>query len=166
MMIRIIAPAMIAGVNALKGLGRDDVDNEEHTLLRRFVADWLTTTLGDIYILSNILKGAITQIVEGREGFGMTDPLTAHWARMSLFVNDLMQLLLLNIGITKVKNRRDWEKKKDRIVKNLVFGTSDLVSKGTGLPFESTRRSLELIGKGTGILEKKEDTKKRKRHIF
>lgn len=164
--IRFVAPAMIAGVNAIRGLGRDDVDDEEHTLLRRFLSDWLATTIGDVYIISNILQGAITQITEGRKGFGMTDPLTAHWAEMSTTLANYIKGIGLTMGLPHIKNRRDWEKRKHELVWEMIKDTSSLISKIKGIPFESARRSLELTGKATGILDKKEDTKKRKRNIF
>ncbi len=165
-LIRLIAPAMIAGVNAVRGLGRDDVDDEEKTLLKRFVADWVTTTLGDVYIISNILQGAITQIAEGRKGFGMTDPLTANWARMSQLIADVVLGVQLSTGWHNIKSKSKAEEKRNKTLWRVAKETSDIVSKVKGIPFESARKSLELSGKAIGIIPKKEDTKKFKRHVY
>ncbi len=70
------------------------------------------------------------------------------------------------MGLPNTKNRREWEEKKEQIIWDIVKDTSDVISKVTGVPFYSTWKSLELTGKATGIIPKKEDTKKRKRNIF
>ncbi len=164
-LIRFIAPAMIAGVNAIRGLGRDDVNDEENGLLKKFVADWLKTTLGDVYLISGIIQEAIGKI-EGGQGFGMTDPLTANWEKMGKLMSDVIKEFNLVIGITKVKSRRDWEKKQEKIIWELIKDTSDVSSKVSGIPFESARRSLELGGKAVGIIPKKEDKNKAKFHRY
>ncbi len=166
LMIRMIAPAMIAGVNAVRGLGRDDVDDEENRLLKRFFADWITVTLGDVYIISNILQGMVTQVTEGGKGFGMTDPLTANFAKIGTFIANVVKEFNLVVGITKVKSRRDWEKKQDKIVKDLFLDGLDIGSKLSGLPVDSARRSLELTGKAVGVFPKSEDTSKIKRQLY
>lgn len=163
-MVRFVAPAMIAGINTLRGFAREDLDERE--LYKRFLFDWLKVTIGDVYIISGILQVAIDKVAKKGFGFGMTDPLTSSFETAGKFLGDLINMIRLTTGLEDVKSRRDYEKKRAKLAESLFKGGLDLGSKISGAPVESTRRSLLDIGKLTGIVDKKEDTKKIKRHRF
>ncbi len=163
-LIRGLAPAMIAGVNTLRGMARDGDDEE--ALYKRFFFDWLKVTLGDIYIISGVLQMAIDKASSKGFGFGMTDPLTSSFELAGNFIGDITKMVMLTTGLKDVKNRRDYEKKRDKLVERLYKESIDLGSKISGVPVKSAAGSVMDIAKLTGVVEKKEDTGKFKRHVY
>ena len=143
-LIRILAPAMIAGLNALAATGRKPEDDDEG--LQVFLVDWLKTTLGDIYLLSPALGSLITQFEEGKgKGFGMTDPLTSNFELAIRTVYETVDEVGNIISQEKYKHGRrkgelKWKADLPRLYKDIL----DVGSKTTGMPVSGYLRFMTI----------------------
>ena len=158
MIIRFITPAMIAGVNALRALGQEhpkDDPSDEWSGLKRFFLDWVRTTLGDVYIISPILSTALERFEKRGKGFGMTDPLTRNFEQVGELAGDIITLATNAVNKDNTRQGRvKTKQQQQQFVERMFKNSLDITSKITGIPAASTLRSLEVIGKGTGLVEK------------
>lgn len=141
-LIRIVAPAMIAGLNALAATGRRPEEDDEG--LQVFLVDWLKTTLGDIYLLSPALGSLITQFSEGKgKGFGMTDPLSSNFELAIRTVYETVDEVGNIVSQERYKNGRrrgelKWKADLPRWYKDVL----DVGSKTTGMPISGYLRFM------------------------
>ena len=166
-LIRIIAPAMIAGLNAVAATGRDSEDDGRNFFITFFL-EWLKTTLGDIYILSTGLNVLISRfparIVKFRKAagiretkfdkalraekdidFGFGDPLSSNFElilRTIVETVDLVGDIVTQDNYKSGRNRgeRKWKADLPRWFKDVL----DVGSKTTGMPISGYVRFLNV----------------------